>query len=203
MKNLGYAKNKQQLVAYINQDIDKIFERVGEKLLEELQKQIVKDVYGGIPPTYNQQYYGGKYGDENTGFYEPTYEFLDAWNFRTAKNAGNPKITVYFVPSSLDKKAHRSIVGKKDVRKNLADILNNAYKGGDDPTDRGDGYTSDLQVGGGTNGMTGEVIEPTHVSKYRKPYWTRFLKKITSKSGKYSLKQMIKEEAKRQGLQLR
>lgn len=189
---LKYSRNKQELIAQINQSLEGIFNGVGEKALEELRNQIEKDVYGGIP-TYNQQYYGGKYGDDMAGFHEPTYEFLDAWNFRTAKNMGNPKITLYFVPSSLDKKAHKSLVDGSDPRKNLADILNNAYSG------YGDGYTSSLAVGGGIDGMTGAEIPPTMVSKFRKPYWTRFLKRLT-KDG--LMRKLIKEEAKKIGLDL-
>jgi hypothetical protein len=112
---------------------------------------------------------------------------------------GNPKITLYFVPSSLSKKAHKSLVDGSDPRNNLADILNNAYGNGEDLTARGDGYTSSLAVGGGIDGMTGAEIPSTYVSKFRKPYWTRFLKRLT-KDG--LMRKLIKEEAKKMGLDL-
>ncbi len=192
MKRLKYVRNKQELEAYISKEMMPVMEKVGDEMISVLQEQIEKDVYQGIP-TYNQRYYGGYYGDLNTGFYQPTYDFLDAWNFRVTKNNGNPRVKVYFVPSALSKTAHASITNpENDPRKNLADILNNAFM------DYGEGYTSSLSVGGGEN-QDGEVWEPTMVSKHRKPYWKRYVEKMTKRGG---IRNAIKSEAKNAGINL-
>jgi hypothetical protein len=173
MKRLKYVRNIQDLEAYISKEMMPVMEKVGDEMLEELKKQINKDVYTEPNVVYNR-----------------TGDFLKAWNYRVLKNKGNPKLKVYFVPSALNKKAHQSIVDESDPRVNLAEILNLAYMSeNSDELNETPGWTSGL--------MTGDGV--THVSHFRRPYWTRFVNKMTRRDG---IRKLIKEKAKNAGINL-
>jgi len=174
MKRLKYVKSIKDLEAYISKEMTPVMDKVGEKMVEILQEQIQKDVY-----------------TQENNVYERTFDFLDAWHYRVLKNKGNPKIRLYFVPSALGEDAHRSLVDGSDPRKNLANILNLAYMNpdSDEEFNTTPGWTSSLMAGG----------DIRHVSHFRRPYWTRFLNKMTRRQG---IRNLIKEEAKKKGINL-
>jgi hypothetical protein len=143
-------------------------------------------------------YHGGENksveGDGMYGYFEPTYEFLEAWKKVISKSGDAPSISIEFDKSQLSKKAHKSVKGS-DPRRNFADIMNLAYN------DYNPGYTSGLMVGSVyTDPYGGGEIDTRHnMSDYRKPFWKNFKNKMT-KGGK--IRKYLRQEAKIKGITL-
>jgi len=186
MARFKYVRNKQELLFAIKQEMQETLDRVSERMNQALGEQIESDVYqpGGLP---NLVYHGGEnqggYADPNRGEYYPTFEFLEAWKIVSNPAPGKAAVAIEFDPSKLTKDAHMGL-GGSDPRRNFADIMNLAYMG------YASGYTSGLTVGG-YNPVTKEDTT-RFVSKYRHPYWTNFIKKMTT-GGK--IRQWTKEES--------
>lgn len=188
MKRTKYIETKQELTAEIMKLTKRALNKLGDKLLDELSEQILKDTYNAdyMP---NMVYYGGKYGDDNYGFYEPTYEFLEAWNktINASKAKNESSISIGYNPKALSAKPHRSIVTGKDVRKNLANMLDV------------EGYTSSLEVGSMGNPEMGIEATIRNVSKYRRPYWKNFMNKLRKRG---LMRKLIQQSAKEEKLKL-
>jgi hypothetical protein len=151
-------------------------------MLWHLKNQIEKDTYGKVPKK-NYQYWSDNPSWDNDMYYptfEPTYQFLNAW--KAVVNRGDGSVSIEFDPTKLDADAHRSIVTGEDVTDDLADILNLAYM------EYKPGVTSGLLS------KNGKFVSP-----YRKPFWTNFIRKMYKEGG---ARKIIKEEAKKQGLNL-
>lgn len=186
MRRTKYIETKNQLIAEVEKTLKPVLDRVGERLLEDLQEQIENDVYfyDYFP---NMRYHGVNSWDEEYGFAQPTFDFLEAWKVVSSKLQKNSLIEIKYDAKNMSTKAHKSIVTKKNMKWQLNKILNV------------DGYTSGLMVGSIGNEEMG--IKPTirNVSKLRKPYWNNFIKKIKSKS---LISKYMKQEAKKLGVNL-
>jgi len=179
MPRAKYIRNKQELIALLNVEMEKTLNKVVEAMEGELKNQIEKDTYQAdyFP---NIQYYGKtSMDDDGSGQLDayPTFEFLDAWkkNAGVDPTSGRPSVSIEFDPNKLSAMPHRALKGGHDVRKNLADILNLAYEGYEP------GYTSGLMVGRPEGTIASD--DPgtmRNVSKFRRPFWTNFIKRMTT-----------------------
>ena len=144
----------------INEVSEKIYKTLDNN--SKLRKIIKRDVY--VKPKNAYYAYGKK---------QPTYEFLDAWDWLPAKKDMG-KITKELFYNwqklSVDEEnwVHGSFDG--DARENLADILNlafNNYKAG---------FTSDYRWPPKANNP--KDPKAPHFSKFRQPFWENFVKNL-------------------------
>lgn len=190
MKRLKYAKNKQELRAYIQQEFTEVFDDVVDKMLVRLDEIIVRDVY-----TYdyypNIRYWGltkfdAEEGNGITGA-KPTFQFRRAWKKDNASTTETPSVGIKFDQSEIGSE-HNSIIKRTSMAPFIAEILNV------------DGYTSELQFGipPGTRSST-DPGSLRHVSKIRQPYWDNFVKEM--RRGR--VRKWLKEAALAKGLDVK
>lgn len=188
-------KNEYEIKLAILDGFGRVIEAVIERMMDELERQIMKDVYEHdyFP---NLDYLGGRTGlDENTNEAMPSFEFLNAWT----KNALKQSLTSVsggfgYDPSKMSHSGwqHGSVKTGQSVIENMADILNLAYMG------YKEGYTSGLEVGSpAEEGIKGDTLRP--LSKLRRPYWENFIAKMFDQG---YIEKWIREEAKKQGFPL-
>ena len=179
MKRARYITSQSQLRVELAKELKPVLKKVGEKMIEELKVQIFKDTYT-VP--FTQEY---KHPLPNKRYHKgskmPTFQFLNAWKSKVSRG-NTPNITIEYSPDGIFQEGvHDSIVDGLDTTNDLDKILNV------------DGFTSSLSVGAFEEGTM------RHVSKKRRKYWDRYVDRMR----KGVVRQLIKETAKQQGLNLK
>jgi len=159
-------KNQKDLEILLEKVAEEIIEEVAEDVMENLRSQILDNVYTIA------SWYAPDDNMKPTG--EPTWEFLNSWNWKPLKKTlktMSKKLFYDYAGTGMSNNSRRwihgsPIPGYADSRKNLEDILNNKFTG------YNYGPTSSLVDGAGN-----------YFSHERTPYWESFIRDMIDNGG--------------------